>query len=86
MISSIRTVAAFTGENKEIQRYEEKQDEALLTAIKAGVGYVVDNDQSVFDKNARNHSHRATRPSTVPVRCTTLSVYPRLSISRMNPK
>lgn len=41
MISSIRTVAAFTGEKKEIQRYDKKQDQAMATAIKAGVGYVM---------------------------------------------
>ncbi|CAN0230516.1 unnamed protein product [Ascophyllum nodosum] len=37
-ISSIRTVAAFTGERKEAARYEEKVDEATETSVAAGVG------------------------------------------------
>ncbi|CAM9376907.1 unnamed protein product [Laminaria digitata] len=37
-ISSIRTVAAFTGEKKECKRYEGKVDEAMETSIKAGIG------------------------------------------------
>ncbi|CAN0520011.1 unnamed protein product, partial [Ectocarpus sp. 12 AP-2014] len=38
-ISSIRTVVAFTGEDKESKRYEKKVEEAMETSIKSGIGF-----------------------------------------------
>lgn len=38
VISSIRTVAAFTGEKKESKRYEAKVNEAMRTSILSGIG------------------------------------------------
>lgn len=38
VISSIRTVAAFTGEKKETARYEDRVNKAMETSIKAGIG------------------------------------------------
>ncbi|CAM9316144.1 unnamed protein product, partial [Ectocarpus sp. 13 AM-2016] len=38
-ISSIRTVVAFTGEDKESKRYEKKVEEAMETSIMSGIGF-----------------------------------------------
>eukprot|EP00752_Nemacystus_decipiens_P001377 g1364.t1 len=38
-ISSIRTVVAFGGEDKESKRYEDKVEEAMDTSIKSGIGF-----------------------------------------------
>lgn len=37
VISSIRTVAAFSGERKETARYDDKVEKAAATAIKSGM-------------------------------------------------
>lgn len=54
-------MAAFTGEDKEVRRYEEKQDQALITAVKAGIGYVMEHDPQKWARVCSGKIRERTR-------------------------